>query len=188
MNLSKEKFQRNIFFILLLSGLMCQLKTFSQSKDSVITASKKRANKAALMSAIVPGLGQTYNKKYWKVPIIYAGGATLAYFISVNNKEYKNFSEAIVYRNDEDTTTVDNYPRYTNDDLLLRKNYYRRNRDLCYIFVGVLYTLNIIDAYVDSQLMDFDVGDDLSLRSSGKINYLNDGSPVFSLQLVLNFK
>ncbi len=188
MNLFKEKFHRNFFILLLVSGVVFQIPAFGQNKDSLITLSKKRANKAALMSAVVPGLGQAYNKKYWKVPVIYAGGLTLAYFISVNNTEYNNYSEAISYRNDNDSTTIDNYPRYTNEDLLVRKNYYRRNRDLCYIFVGVLYTLNIIDAYVDSQLLDFDVSDDLSLHSGGTFNYLADGSPVVSLQLVLNFK
>jgi hypothetical protein len=188
MNLSKEKFQRNILISMLFFGLALQLQAVGQNKDSLIVASKKRANKAALMSAVIPGAGQIYNKKYWKVPIIYAGGATLIYFISVNNTEFKKYSDAIIYRNDNDSMTVDDYPRYTNEDLLVRKNYYRRNRDLCYIFVGVLYTLNIIDAYVDSQLMDFDVGDDLSLHSGGTINYLSDGSPVLSLQLVLNFK
>ena len=140
------------------------------------------------MSAIVPGLGQVYNKKYWKVPIIYGGSAVLIYFIVENNKEYNKYKEAIVSRNDNDSSTVDNFPRYTNEDLTVRKNYYRRNRDLSYIFAGVLYTLNILDAYVDSQLMNFDISDDLSLHSGGTINYTQYGLPVLSFQLVLSFK
>lgn len=171
-----------------MTGYSFQLHASDSGNDSLTAASKKRANKAALMSAIVPGLGQVYNKKYWKLPIIYGGSAVLIYFISENNKEYKKFRQAIIYRNDKDSSTVDDFPRFTNEDLSVRKNYYRRNRDLSYIFTGLLYTLNILDAYVDSQLMNFDISDNLSLHSGGTINYISDGLPVISLQLILSFK
>ena len=167
---------------LFLTGFSIQLFAFDNGNDSLTTLSKKRANRAALMSAVLPGLGQIYNKKYWKVPLIYGGATALIYFVSVNNKEYKKFKEAIVFRNDKDSLTVDNYPRYTNEDLTVRKNYYRRNRDLSYIFTGLLYTLNILDAYVDSQLMNFDISDDLSIHTGGIINYNQYGSPVISFQ------
>ena len=173
---------------LFLTGFSIQLFAFDNGNDSLTTLSKKRANRAALMSAVLPGLGQIYNKKYWKVPLIYGGATALIYFVSVNNKEYKKFKEAIVFRNDKDSLTVDNYPRYTNEDLTVRKNYYRRNRDLSYIFTGLLYTLNILDAYVDSQLMNFDISDDLSIHTGGIINYNQYGSPVISFQLILSLK
>ena len=177
-----------LFILLLLLSNSFHLFAIEESKDTLTDFAKKRANKAALMSALLPGLGQAYNKKYWKIPVIYGGAVTLVYFISVNNSEYKKFNSAIIYRNDNDSSTIDDYPNYTNEDLTVRKNYYRRNRDLSYIFLGLLYTLNIVDAYVDSQLMNFDITDDLSLHSGGKINYLSNGIPVMSLQLVLNFK
>jgi len=179
---------RFFFLVLFFAGLSRQSLAANDVKDSLTLVAKKRANKAALMSAILPGSGQVYNKKYWKVPVIYGGAAVLVYFISVNNTEYKKFQEAIIVRNDGDSLTEDEYPRYTDENLKAYKDYYRRNRDLCYIFAGLLYTLNILDAYVDSQLLNFDVSDDLSLHTGGTFNYLANGMPVPSLQITLNLK
>lgn len=188
MKIFKKKNLKFVFLFLLITGNIFKLLASDSGKDSLSSISKKRANKAALMSAIVPGLGQIYNKKYWKVPVIYGGSAALIYFISENNKEYLKFKKAILYRSDSDSTTVDKFPRYTNEDLNVRKNYYRRNRDLSYILAGLLYTLNILDAYVDSQLMNFDISEDLSFHTGGTVNYSQVGLPVVSLQLVLTFK
>jgi hypothetical protein len=156
--------------------------------DSITSAARKRANKMAIMSAVVPGLGQIGNKKYWKLPILYGAGGVLYYFIRTNDSEYHKFRKALLYRTDNDSLTVDDYPRFTNDDLTVRKNYYRRNRDLSYIFAGVLYTLNIIDAYVDSQLMNFDVGDNLTLHTMPALNFSPGLQPVASVSLILRFK
>lgn len=149
-------------------------------------AAKHRANRAAVMSAIVPGAGQVYNKSYWKVPVLYGGLAALVYFIDFNNKYYRTFKTAYQYRTDADSTTTDAFPNYTNVDLLVRKDYYRRNRDLCYIITGVVYVLNIIDAYVDAHLKDFDVGDDLSLHTRPYLDLASNGTPVAGLSLRLN--
>ena len=175
-------------FLFLLSGYYSPIFASGDSNDSLTETANKRANRAALMSAVLPGAGQVMNKKYWKVPLIYATGGVLAYFISVNNTEYKKFKEALIFRTDNDSMTIDAYPRFTVEDLTVRKNYYRRNKDLSIIFVGILYTLNIIDAYVDSQLLDFDVSDDLTMRTDGVLNFLADGTPVASLKLTLTFK
>ena len=177
-----------IVFILLAFFLFKSPAFGSDDKDSLTIAAKKRANRAALMSAILPGAGQVYNKKYWKVPLIYGGGAVLYYFIRINNDEYKKYKEAQVLRSDNDPLTVDDFPQFTNEDLESRKDYYRRNRDLSYILAGTLYVLNIIDAYVDSQLMDFDVSDNLSLKLNPSIHTTNDNHPVPSLNLVLSLK
>src|SRR5690349_13122281 len=104
------------------------------NNDSLTVRDKKRANKMALMSAVVPGLGQIGNKKYWKLPILYGASGVLIYFIHTNNSEYKKFKQALVYRSDNDSTTNDDFPRFTKEDLTVRKDYYRRNRDLSYIF------------------------------------------------------
>ena len=188
MNFFKKNSYLFFFALLFFTGSSFKLHASEGGNDSLTIAAKKRANKAALMSAILPGLGQIYNEKYWKLPILYGGATALIYFISENNKEYKKFKQAIILRNDDDSTTTDDFPRFTNEDLSVRKNYYRRNRDLSYIFTGLLYTLNILDAYVDSQLMNFDISDDLSLHSGGKINYTHDGLAVFSFQIVIHFK
>lgn len=161
-------FKGVLFPLLLVScitmGMLMTHTASGQVSDSLTLASKKRANRSAIYSAILPGLGQFKNKKYWKIPVLYAGFGTLYYFIHSNNNYYKEFKTAYQYRTDENATTLDGYPRLSNDDIKIRKDYYRRNRDLSIILTGVLYTMNIIDAYVDAQLMDFDVSDQLSLR------------------------
>jgi hypothetical protein len=164
------------------------LRAQNEQKDSVSVIARHRANRAALFSAVVPGLGQAYNKKYWKVPLIYAGFGTLYYFVSTNNTEYQKFRKALIYRNDSDSGTVDEFTNFTDVDLTTRRDYYRRNRDLSYIIAGVLYTLNIIDAYVDSQLMDFDISDDLSMHSTPALFYIADGRSAAGLQLTFTFR
>jgi hypothetical protein len=121
--------------------------------------------KATIMSAIVPGAGQAYNKKYWKIPIIYAGFAGLGYLAATNNSDYKIYKEAYRLRLDGDESTVDSYVGiYSDEDLVTLKDYYRRNRDLSYICMGILYVLNVIDASVDAHLFYFNVNDDLSMN------------------------
>ncbi len=120
---------------------------------------------ATIMSALLPGLGQAYNKKYWKIPIIYGGFGGLALAINFNNVRYNRYRIALKDRIDGDPTTIDPYVAiYTDENLVTLKNFYRRNRDLTFIFTGALYALNILDAHIDAHLYYFDVSDDLSLR------------------------
>lgn len=118
---------------------------------------------ATLFSAIVPGAGQVYNKKYWKVPIIYAVGGALIYSTIFNHQKYNDFLGAYTYllETDNEQKGFENYPL---DQLKSIKDQYRRYRDLSVIGLGLLYVLNIVDATVDGHLFDYDVGDDLSLR------------------------
>lgn len=120
--------------------------------------------KAALMSACLPGLGQVYNRKAWKVPIIYAGFGGLGYSLGFNQIYFKRYRNALRLRFDDDPTTNDVYPLYSDDDLVTLKQYYQRFRDLSIIGMAALYTLNVIDAAVDAHLFYFDVSDDLSLQ------------------------
>jgi hypothetical protein len=127
--------------------------------------------KATIMSAALPGLGQAYNKKYWKIPIIYAGFGVLGYFIKTNNEEYKVYKSAYKNRLDGDASTVDPYVGiYSDADLATLKNFYRRNRDLSIIGASILYILNMVDASVDAHLFYFDVSDNLSLNIQPEIN------------------
>lgn len=122
--------------------------------------------KATIYSTILPGLGQAYNKKYWKIPIVYAGFGAMAYFFVNNNNKYQGFKKALILRNDGDESTVDAYAtQYPNQSSLVEyKDYYRRNRDLSVIGFSLFYILNIVDANVDANLYYFDVSDDLSLQ------------------------
>ena len=134
--------------------------------------------KAALYSAILPGLGQAYNKKYWKIPVIYAGVGTLIYFVNSNNKEYKKFRDAYIYVSSGDSSYTDNdyVNKYSKDALLQGRNYYRSNLELTYLLAGVLYILNIIDATVDAHLFEFDISDNLSMKLE----------PAFSRDMIFN--
>lgn len=119
---------------------------------------------SALMSTIIPGLGQVYNKKYWKVPVIYAGLGGLAYSINENQKKYRKYIDAYKFRIDGDSLTIDNYPRYSDDNLNTLQQYYKRFRNLSVIGFTLLYVMNIVDASVDAHMFTFDVGDDLSFH------------------------
>jgi hypothetical protein len=138
-------------------------------KNSVVikdTASKAFHNPklAAGLSAILPGLGQAYNKKYWKVPLVYAGFATLGYFIDYNNDYYKLFKRSYLAKTDGDTSTNEEYSYLSADRLIDLTAEFRRTRDLVIIGTVVWYLLNIVDATVDAHLYSFDVSDDLSVR------------------------
>jgi hypothetical protein len=119
--------------------------------------------KAALFSAVLPGLGQVYNKSYWKVPIIYGAAVGLGYAIKYNNTYYQQFREDLLLaHNGQD---VVNFPQVGNNKERLGyyTDYYRRNRDLLYILGGVLYLLNIVDAHVDAHLQEFKMFDNMNM-------------------------
>jgi hypothetical protein len=127
-------------------------------------------HKATLYSMLLPGLGQAYNKKYWKIPIIYAGFGVFYYIIRFNDKEYKKWREAYYFAvenpDGSDTPINDYYEKYGYDPNILRdqKDFYRRNRDLTYILTGLWYIINVVDAAVDAHLMTWEVDENLSLR------------------------
>lgn len=122
--------------------------------------------KAAFYSAILPGLGQAYNKKYWKIPLVYAGLGAGLYYYTWNNTKYHAFRDEYKKRLDG-TSNMGDHPIYgnlTNDGLIRGQKFHQRNRDLSALITGVIYILNIIDANVDAHLMQFNVNDNLSIR------------------------
>ncbi len=159
--------------------------TKSSVNDSVKVLHSPK--KATIYSAILPGLGQAYNRKYWKIPVIYGLGGLLTYFVVDNNKQYVNYKNAFKVRLDDNPDTVDPYVNvYSDDDLRVLKNYYRRNRDLAYIGMGVTYILNVIDAAVDAHLFYFDVSDNLTLRAEPAVSPIHNTAYAgvrFTLQL-----
>ncbi len=135
--------------------------------------------RAVWMSALFPGLGQIYNRRYWKLPIIVAGFMGLGYGTSWNNTQYKDYSNAymdLMSGDPNKKSYLDFFPPNTDESSLdkewlksvmqSRKNFYRRNRDLCIICMVAVYMLSIIDAYVDAQLAHFDISPDLSMDVS----------------------
>lgn len=152
-----------------------------------------RPKVATLLSTAVPGLGQIYNGRIWKAPIIYAVGGTLFYFAVSNNKEYRCFKSAADYINDlpadqQQPSYIVCGKRYSPQGIRANRDFYRRNRDLSLIFLGITYALNIVDANVDAHLKDFDVSEDLSLNVSPAVvpTYLGSAAP--GINLTLNFR
>lgn len=122
--------------------------------------------RAGWMSAALPGLGQAYNKKYWKIPIIYIAFGGITYYLISNQINYLAYRDAYKLRIDGGLNTVDKFPQLSTDAIRLYKNYYWKKRDLSIILMAALYTLNILDAVVDAHFYTYDISDDLSLRLS----------------------
>ena len=166
------KILKLLFIIIFSKGFSLAAQTDSTFHSPLTTqadSSFHSPKKASIYSAVLPGLGQAYNKKYWKIPIVYAGLGACIYFFKSNNDEYQKTRKALIARLDTDSTTIDNTftdPRYTDALLQDRKNYYRKNRDLSAIIGLLVYVANIIDADVDAHMMNFNVDDNLSLRVS----------------------
>lgn len=159
-----------------------------------------RPAKAALFSAIIPGLGQAYNKAYWKVPVVYATGATLGYFIIINNNTYQDLRTALLIRRDNDPETVDKFSRHPTlgeaypsgeRNLRFNRDTFRRNRDLTILLSVLAYGLNVAEAYVHAHLKEFDVTDDLSLRVEPNLMQVPgtaNATPAFTLTLTTKTK
>jgi uncharacterized protein DUF5683 len=143
--------------------------------------------KAAFLSALIPGGGQIYNRKYWKLPIVYAALGTGVYFIIDNERRYNDARISYITRNDFDPGSVyetDETIQYSDDNLLTIAEFYRRNRDLSYLITAGLYILNVVDAIVDGHLFNFDISDDLSRNKDLKLNV----SPFTTWQTNNNYK
>jgi len=150
----------SIFFLFTANRTLAQ-QTDTLSVDTVPVHSPK---KAMYLSVAVPGAGQFYNRKYWKIPIIYAAGATLVYSIVSHNTAYVKFKAAYEQVYYYPNQPMAGFELYTKDQLKDYKDQHRRYRDMSVIGLGLLYVLNIVDATVDGYLFDYDVSDDLTLR------------------------
>jgi hypothetical protein len=122
-----------------------------------------RARKASVMSAVVPGLGQAYNRKYWKIPIIYGALGGFGYLFSVRQQEYDYYRTNLAAMFDEDPGT-ENITPYNANGLKELKQSARNGRDFAVLGFVMVYLLQIVDANVDAHLRTFDVSDNLSLR------------------------
>ncbi|PWK17663.1 DUF5683 domain-containing protein [Xanthomarina spongicola] len=140
--------------------------------------------RAAFYSAVLPGLGHAYLKKYWKIPVIYAGLGVGVYFYINNNNEYNRYRDAYKRRlagfeDDEFYGTI------SDDGLQDAQKTYGRNREISLLVTIGVYALNIIWANVDAHLMQFNIDDNLSLQPHYKINEFDKTG---DLGLTLNFK
>lgn len=127
--------------------------------------------KAAIYSAILPGAGQVYNRKYWKVGVIAAGAGALVYGLNFNQRNFSLYKAELIKRQQNLGGLDANLDLYTDANLNELQDFYRRNRDLTVVGLVLLYALNIIDATVDGHLYDFNVSNDLSMRIKPTVVY-----------------
>ena len=144
------------------------LGSVSAKNDSIVVEKKHDPKRATLYSAVLPGLGQAYNKKYWKIPIVYAGIGTIFYFANTNGNEYRNYRDAFDYKSGTKTNvneaTKELANKYSSENLITIRDYYRRNMELSWIIMALWYGINIIDATVDAHFFEYDISDDLTLK------------------------
>ena len=168
-------------------------------KNEIFVPDPKRA---LWLSLIIPGAGQIYNRKYWKLPIIYGGFIGCTYALLWNQQMYKDYSQAYIDIMDDDPNTasyekmlplgysVQGKEEQFKNIFKHKKDYYRKYRDLSiFAFFGV-YLLSVVDAYVDAQLSTFDISKDISMKFSPAIieqnKYINRNKAV-GLQCSINF-
>lgn len=148
-------------------------------------------SRAAFYSAVVPGMGQAYNKKYWKIPIIYAGMATGIYFYIQNDKDYDRFRDAYKRRlagfTDDEFYGSGSTPSISNDRLIDAQKSAQKNKDISIIVALAFYLVNIIDANVDAHLSQYNVSDDLSLAPNLYVDPLN-AQANYGLSFKFNLK
>lgn len=183
------------------------LETGTAATDKAVTITPKKTErvhspkKATIYSAVFPGLGQIYNRKYWKVPLVYIGFASLIYSIDWNNDYYVQYRQAYIDISDDDPTSnsfkdLDIEGNWDFDDasqleqfktrLENAKEQTRRYRDLCIIGTAAFYAINIIDASVDAHLFNFDISDDLTMNWMPQPMYAMD-QPLMGIHFVINF-
>lgn len=196
----------NLFYILLILGFPSLKAQTTDSipvpknekvivvKDSTLVKEEYNPlapSKAAFYSAVLPGLGQAYNKKYWKIPIIYAGMASGVYFYAQNDKDYDRFRNAYKRRlagfTDDEFYGPGVEPIISNDRLIDAQKTASRNKDVSIIVTLAFYMINIIDANVDAHLRQYNVSDDLSLQPNLDINPIN-AQANYGLSLTFRIK
>ena len=188
---------------------------FSISADSLLkyAGHKKKdrfipdPKKALWLAIVFPGGGQIYNRKYWKLPLVYGGFLGCIYAMTWNNTMYRDYSQAYIdiMDSDENTKSYENFipvrydvkanQAHLQDVFRRKKNYYRRFRDLSMFCMIGVYALSIIDAYVDAELSSFDISRDLTMKVSPTV--INEkysamrasglSSSAYGLQCSFNF-
>lgn len=144
----------------------------------------KDPKKATLLSAVLPGAGQVYNDKSWKVPILYAGILTDLYFVNYNNRRYVSFRDALFAL---DKKEPNQFPSLNRAALVRNVDYWRQNRDLTVLLLLGIYALNLVDANVDAHLSGFDISEDLALQVAPQLGTVS-ASNSMGVSLTLRFK
>jgi Family of unknown function (DUF5683) len=160
--------------LLLLAGMgisqSIQADTVISKKENPQPVSKHSPSKAAIRSALLPGLGQAYNKKYWKIPIVYGALAVPVYTYVYNKNWYDKTREAYEIKFYNDTSRYDEIDDQlkplSEESLRAYRNEFRQSMDISILAFIIVWGLNVVDAAVDAHLKDFDISDNLSMKIS----------------------
>lgn len=206
------------FFVGVLLSLICfnlGAQDVNVPKDSLkISVSEQKKvlspKKASIYAALFPGLGQVYNGKYWKLPIVYGGYAGLIYVLGWNNNNYNDYFDAyktmskyqtVVQMSKADKDYLNNLFKIPYWDLNINptrfetfksqlksgKDFYRRSRDMSVIMIAALHVLSIIDASVDANLSDFEINDNLGMHVEPMPMNFGNGPQVIGVNIAFNF-
>ncbi len=167
------------------------ISSFNDIKTFKMQDSTHSPRRAALYSAVIPGLGQFYNEKYWKIPLVYAMGAFAAYQIKQNHQNFLYYRNAYISLVDGNPATNGNaeglIERGQNEQSIERRvERYNRDKQYWIILAGLFYVLNIVDATVDAHLREFNINPDLSLNIEPAINRTQYNN--FQAGLTFNFR
>src|ERR1035437_3168935 len=142
-----------LLFLLIMSVILKPQDDKDTVKNDTVFVMQKSAWGAVLRSAVAPGWGQIYNRSYWKAPIVWGIGAWLVYNWIQNNKNYNTYKNLFLQSSSDNP----------NDPNYVYRNFYRDQRDLFTIYMGITYLLQLVDAYVDAHLFDFTVQENYQL-------------------------
>lgn len=146
---------------------------------------------AALLSFVVPGAGQAYNKRWWKIPIVYGALGGMAWLANDNNQEYQRLKKNYKWVVDGDNATNPTEAPYSlmnSDQLKGYRDQFRKWTELSYLWLGIVHLLGVTDAFVDAHLHSFDVSDDLSFQANPVIESVSNGfGPAFGVGIRLGF-
>lgn len=199
MKFSSSTYRNFLIAALVLLFCVSSLSAQEADQDSLITTESiveaeapidtGHSVKEALLYSFIPGGGQIYNGKYWKLPIVYGAMGTTLYFTVFNHQEYRKYLDAFYTRIDADSTN-DQLLIYTEANLINLQDQYRRWRDLSIILTVAAYGLQMLDAYVDAHLHYFDIDENLSLRWEPAVirqSYAG-ATPALGFGITLHFK
>lgn len=171
--------------------ILISISGFAQQNNEQENSKIHSPRKATILSAVLPGLGQAYNKKYWKIPVIYAGIGVSSYLAYDNHTEFVRYKNAYIIRHNDgvdEFSQPDGTQIYNDQALINSMDKFRKQRDLCLIGTLLFYTLQIVDANVDANLFDFDISDDLSMKISPyAFNQVYMRTPAFGINCVIKF-
>jgi hypothetical protein len=170
-------------FSVLIIAILLTFNSIGQSTESD-TSRAHSPKKATLLSLAMPGAGQIYNKKYWKLPIVYGGIGLSVYYLDRNLKDIRYFKKNLIAIQDDDPATV-NETLFSENALEQIVDQRKNWRDLSYVAIGLVYALQVLDANVDAHLFYFDVDRDLSLYVLPYTDFTS--GPTAGLHLGLNF-